>query len=40
MVLNVEIGSQITIKSLSDLCMLGKLEELNKLNINKSQIAR
>lgn len=40
MVLNVNLSNDITIHSLNDLLVLGKLEEAGSTKINKSQIAR
>ena len=40
MILNVELGNSITINSLNDLFILGKLERNGTTKINKSKIAR
>ena len=40
MILNVNLSNDITIHSLNDLLVLGKLEEAGSTKINKSQIAR
>ena len=40
MILNVNLSNDITIHSLNDLLILGKLEEAGSTRINKSQIAR
>lgn len=40
MILNVKLSNNITIHSLNDLFILGKLEEAGTTKINKSQIAR
>lgn len=40
MILNVKLSNNIKIHSLTDLFILGKLEEAGTTKINKSQIAR
>lgn len=40
MIVNIEVNSNIEIHSLDDLFILGKLQEVGTIKVNKSKIAR
>ena len=40
MLINIEVNNNVEIRSLNDLFILGRLQEVGSIKVNKSEIAR